>query len=76
MDLSRLNFDHLLVERRPGSFNIMDVREFAEMTVSERFELVLDRKVKFMDGDEVVPVNNAMKCLVDVIAEDAPPTAV
>ena len=67
LDFSLLIFDHILVERRPGSYNLLDVLEFANMSIEERIALILGGKVRFMNGDEVVPIQEAVKNLRDVI---------
>ncbi|HKK51953.1 MAG TPA: hypothetical protein VKA74_10215 [Myxococcota bacterium] len=65
LDLRKLLFDSILVRKRGDSYNPMSIEEFVGLPVDERIALLMQRKIRFFDGETEVATYDAVKSLDD-----------
>jgi hypothetical protein len=63
LDRSKLVFDMIAIRKSRGGFNLIDVEAFLRIPLSERVALVQDDKLRFLSGEEIVPVRGALLSL-------------
>jgi len=56
-------FDMIAIRKSRGGFNLIDVEEFLRIPLSERVALVQQDKLRFLSGEEIVPVRGALLSL-------------
>ena len=63
LDLSKLLFDMVAVRKSAGGFNLIGVEEFLRIPAEERISLAMADRLRFLSGEEIVPLRGALKSL-------------
>lgn len=59
----RLNFDTILVRQSERGYNLLSLDEFLALPVDIRIEMILDRRVRFVNGEDEVSPYAALESL-------------
>lgn len=65
LDRHKLRFDSILVRKLGDSYNPMSIEAFLALPVDERIALLMQRKIRFFEGETEVAVYDAVKSLDD-----------
>jgi hypothetical protein len=60
-DARKLCFDAILIRVAGDNYNLMALEEFLALHVDERIALIMQRRLRFFDGEKEVPVYDAVK---------------
>ena len=60
-DARKLCFDAILIRVAGENYNPMTLEEFLALHVDERIALIMQRRLRFFDGEKEVPVYDAVK---------------
>jgi len=63
IDRAQLCFDAILVRVAGDNYNPMSIDDFLALHVDERIALIMGRKLRFFDGEQEVPVYDAIKSI-------------
>lgn len=63
IDRSRLCFDAILLRMVGDNYNPMSIEEFIALHIDERIALIMGKRLRFFDGENEVPVYDAVKSL-------------
>lgn len=63
IDFQRLNFDAILIRKSLSGYNLLDIRDFLDMPVDRRIELIMERRIRFASGEDEVSPYAALKSL-------------
>jgi len=62
-DIRKLRFDSILVRKLGDSYNPMSIEAFLALPIDERIALLMQRKIRFFEGETEVAIYDAMKSL-------------
>lgn len=62
-DTDKLAFEQIAVQRSSLGFNLIDIHEFLAIPLDQRIALIVEKKVKFLAGSEIVSTLAALRSI-------------
>lgn len=62
-DFVGLNFDTILVRKSGRGYNHLALGDFLALPVDERIEMILDRRIRFVNGEDEISPYAALESL-------------
>ena len=63
IDPNELSFDSILIRQSDRGYNLMPLEEFLALPVDRRIDLIMDRRIRFVRGDDEVSPYTALQSL-------------